>query len=101
MLWIPDIKFLIDNYSTVCYNCLCNGDYYNKKRGRFMSIKELRTTTGLSQSQFAKKFHIKLHTLQSWEQGVRPASETVIYLITLLLVHEGILKKECIEDDKA
>ena len=66
-----------------------------------MSIKELRTATGLSQSQFAKKFHIKLHTLQSWEQGVRPASETVIYLIKLLLVHEGILEKECIEDGEA
>lgn len=36
-----------------------------------VTILELRKQTGLSQSQFAKEFHIQLKTLQSWEQGWR------------------------------
>ena len=46
-----------------------------------MTIKELRNITGLSQSQFAKKYHIGIRKLQSWEQGVRNESEGVNYLL--------------------
>ncbi len=53
-----------------------------------MTIKELRKQTGLSQSQFAKRFHLNLRTLQTWEQETRPTPEHVNFLI------ESVLKLE-------
>lgn len=64
-----------------------------------VNMKQLRNMTGLSQSQFAKKFHLKLRTLQSWEQNTRPTPEFAIYLIGQILEYEGVLKKECIENE--
>lgn len=52
---------------------------------RTISILELRQQTGLSQSQFAKKFHIQLKTLQSWEQGWRNTPECILYMIQRIL----------------
>lgn len=46
-----------------------------------MTIKEIRHKTGLSQSQFARKFHLNVRTLQTWEQGVRKTPPYVIWLI--------------------
>ena len=40
---------------------------------KLLSIVELRKKTGLSQSKFAEKYHIKLNTLTQWEQGLRKA----------------------------
>ena len=34
-----------------------------------MTIKEIRETTGLSQSKFAAKYDIPVRTLQGWELG--------------------------------
>lgn len=45
------------------------------------TIKELRETTGLSQSQFAKKYKIPIKTLQHWECG---DNNPAPYLINLL-----------------
>ncbi len=50
-----------------------------------MTIKELRKQTGLSQSQFAKKFHLNVRTLQTWEQNTRPTPEYVIFLIKSII----------------
>ena len=50
-----------------------------------MTIKELRESTGLSQSQFAEKFHIPVGTLQHWEQGVRKPPEYVLYMLYELI----------------
>ena len=52
---------------------------------RTISILELRQQTGLSQSQFAKKFHIQLKTLQSWEQGWRNTPECILYMVQRIL----------------
>ena len=52
---------------------------------RTISILELRRQTGLSQSQFAKKFHIQLKTLQSWEQGWRNTPECILYMVQRIL----------------
>ena len=52
---------------------------------RTISILELRQQTGLSQSQFAKKFHIQLKTLQSWEQGWRNTPACILYMIQRIL----------------
>ena len=50
-----------------------------------ITILELRKQTGLSQSQFAKEFHINLKTLQSWEQGWRNTPEYVLYMLQKIL----------------
>lgn len=50
-----------------------------------ITIKELRESTGLSQSKFAEKFHIPIGTLQHWEQGVRKPPEYVEYMLNIIL----------------
>ena len=59
-----------------------------------MTIKELRTQTGLSQAKFAKKFHLNVRTLQTWEQNTRPTPEYVIYLISSVLQYEREERKK-------
>lgn len=45
------------------------------------TIKQLRQQTGLSQSQFAKKFHINVRTLQRWEQGQTPTPDYAVFMV--------------------
>lgn len=45
------------------------------------TIKELRAITGLSQSEFAKKYDIPVKTLQNWECGL---SHPTTYLLKLI-----------------
>ena len=54
-----------------------------------ITILELRKQTGLSQSQFAKEFHIQLKTLQSWEQGCRNTPECILYMVQRILELES------------
>lgn len=70
------------NYDTLCYN------NYMKN----ISILELRKQTGLSQSQFAKKFHLTIRAVQSWEQGQRNTPEHVLYMIQKILEYEERMK---------
>ncbi len=56
-----------------------------------MSIKELRTRTGMSQRQFAKYFNIPKHTLQNWEQGQRKCPEYLLELMEYKLEKEQLL----------
>ena len=50
-----------------------------------MDIAELRKRTGLSQSKFAKKFHLNVRTLQTWEQGIRNCPEWTLWMIERIL----------------
>lgn len=50
-----------------------------------MTIKELREKTGLSQSQFAKKYKLSLRQIQSWEQGQRNTPEATLYMLERLV----------------
>lgn len=54
-----------------------------------ITIKEIREQTGLSQSKFAKKFHLTTRTVQSWEQGQRNTPEYVLYMIQKILELES------------
>ena len=56
-----------------------------------MTIKELRLETGLSQADFAEKFHIKKGTLTNWEQGIRKPPEHIPYMIETILKQEKVL----------
>lgn len=49
------------------------------------SVKELRQITGLSQSQFAKKYHINKYTLQEWEQNRVQTPEYARYLLSRVI----------------
>lgn len=48
-------------------------------------IKLLREKTGLSQSEFATKYHISLKTVQNWEQGFRKPPEYAVYLLSQVI----------------
>lgn len=50
-----------------------------------MRIKELRLKVNMSQSAFAKEFHIPLATLQQWEQGRRVPPDYVCDLIERIM----------------
>ena len=54
-----------------------------------LSIKELRNLTGLSQSKFAKKYQIKLGTLQKWEIGKSETPQHYLFSMNQLLKYEG------------
>ena len=55
---------------------------YIENQGKwFMTIKELRKATGLSQSKFATYLGIPTINIQHWEQGVANPPEYVLNLI--------------------
>lgn len=50
-----------------------------------ISIKELRKITGLSQSEFASKYHLSVQQVQTWEQGRRNIPEYCLYMLNRLV----------------
>ncbi|MBI1302082.1 MAG: helix-turn-helix domain-containing protein [Alphaproteobacteria bacterium] len=62
-----------------------------ESRGRFrkilnvdIDVKEIRSATGLSQSEFADTYLLSLSTLQKWEAGTRTPegpAKTLLYMI--------------------
>ncbi|MBR1571720.1 MAG: helix-turn-helix domain-containing protein [Lachnospiraceae bacterium] len=65
-------------------------------------IKELRKSTGLSQSKFSAKFGIPVRTLQQWEQGISAPPEYLIRMMAYIMQLEknaSIKSDELIEGD--
>lgn len=58
-----------------------------------MTIKELRTLTGLSQKAFSDKYEIPKRTIEDWEAERRTPPEYVIKLLERV-VKEDLCKKE-------
>lgn len=58
-----------------------------------MTIKELRTLSGMTQQAFAEYFGFSRRAVQSWEGGKRECPEYLLKLIQYKLEHEGIIKK--------
>lgn len=58
----------------------------------FNQLKVLRERSGMSQSQFAKYFHIPKKTIQNWEQGRRACPEYLLDLIEYKLLNEHLIK---------
>ncbi|MBR1571330.1 MAG: helix-turn-helix domain-containing protein [Lachnospiraceae bacterium] len=52
-------------------------------------IKELRKSTGLSQSKFSAKFGIPVRTLQQWEQGISAPPDYLIRMMMYIMQLEG------------
>ena len=51
-------------------------------------MKRLRSYTGLTQKDFAEKYHIPLPTIRCWEQGQRVAPVYVYFLL------ENVIKQD-------
>lgn len=54
-----------------------------------MTIRQMREATGLSQSDFAAKFHIKVDTLRMWEYNINKPTSYTTYMIEHILRLEG------------
>ena len=64
-----------------------------------LSIKEIRELTGLSQSKFAKKYHLSPSTLKKWEQGQRPTPIWYLWLLNENIKYEGYFYDKKDKDD--
>lgn len=56
-----------------------------------MTIKELRTASGMTQQAFADYFNISKRNIENWETGQRNAPEYLIELIEYKLRNEGLI----------
>lgn len=59
-----------------------------------MTIKEMRTRTGLTQAQFAQLLGIPKRSIENWERGVSRCPDYVPKFIDYFLTHEGAYNKE-------
>lgn len=57
------------------------------------SIREIRLSTGLSQSKFGKMLNIPQRTLQDWEQGLRKCPDYVAELIAYRVANDPDIPK--------
>lgn len=59
-----------------------------------MTIKEIRASTGLSQSQFCAALNIPVRTLQKWEIGERTCPDYVVELIAYRVQNDPAFSAE-------
>ena len=59
-----------------------------------MTIKEIRASTGLSQSKFCAALTIPLRSLQKWETGDRSCPEYVVELIAYRVQHDPMFTEK-------
>ena len=53
-------------------------------------VKQLRMLTGLTQVDFAAKYHVKIDTYRMWEQGVNRTPAYVSFMMRTILEYEGV-----------
>ena len=58
------------------------------------TIKELRTTTKMSQSKFATYLGIPVANIQHWEQGVASPPTYLVSLITRVMKNDGFINDD-------
>lgn len=56
-----------------------------------MTIKELRTASGMTQQAFADYLKIPKRSIENWEGAKNKPPEYLIYLIEYKLKHEGLI----------
>lgn len=62
------------------------------------AIKELRSTTKMSQSKFATYLGIPVANIQHWEQGVASPPAYLISLISRVMMNDGYLNDDMTPD---
>ena len=58
----------------------------------YMTIKELRTATGMTQKVFSEYFGISKRAIESWEGGQRECPPYLLELMKYKLEKEGLIK---------
>lgn len=58
-----------------------------------MTIKELRSQTGLTQQAMSDLLHIPKRTIENWEAGSREPPQYVIDLTKYYFEHENLINK--------
>ena len=53
-------------------------------------MKRLREKTGLTQKEFARKYHVSLRTLQGWEAG-RTVPDSIYWMLDRIITLEEML----------
>jgi putative transcriptional regulator len=53
-------------------------------RGKRSYVKHLRRRLGLTQEEFAKRFHLPYNTVRDWEQGVREPNAAARNLLQVI-----------------
>ena len=56
-----------------------------------MSIKELRTLSGMTQKAFAEYFNIPKRTIENWEGSINKCPEYLLDLMFYKLKNEGLI----------
>lgn len=56
-----------------------------------MTIKEMRTKSGMTQKAFSDYLNIPKRTIEDWENDRRKPPDYVVELIEYKLTHEGVL----------
>lgn len=56
------------------------------------AVKELRSTTKMSQSKFATYLGIPVANIQNWEQGINNPPNYVVSLITRVMKNDGYIE---------
>lgn len=56
-----------------------------------MTVKDLRTASGMTQKAFAEYFGIPKRTIENWEGGKRDAADYLLTLIEYKLRREGLI----------
>ena len=57
------------------------------------TIKEIRQSTGLSQTKFGEALNIPMRTVQDWERGLRQCPEYVTELIAYRVANDPNIPK--------
>ncbi len=60
---------------------------------RARMIRQTRTTLGLSQSEFATRFHVPVGTLRDWEQARATAPDFAIAYVRVIGQHPDIVAR--------
>lgn len=50
-----------------------------------MNTKEIRALLGISRTEFSKRYHIPLRTLEHWDAGDRKPPEWAVYILERLV----------------
>ena len=50
-----------------------------------MNTKEIRALTGMNRTDFARRYHIPLRTLEHWDAGDRTPPEWAVYMLERLV----------------
>jgi DNA-binding transcriptional regulator YiaG len=57
-----------------------------------MTIKEMRTASGMTQQQFSEKLQIPKRSIENWEGGKRECPEYLLHLIEYYLKKEKLIR---------